>query len=115
MACARVATGVALQAGKAACDARTAASTWATSKTGTTGTVVASSASSNGWRMATTARSRPMLLRRDAPNMSTGSGMAGCGVRRNGEESKTSMPTDSSASWFTKEELAPFSSKRRTR
>ena len=56
-----------------------------------------------------------LLLRAAAPYSSGGSGSEDCDCSRSGDTSSWSMPTDSSASWCTKEELAPFSSSRRTR
>jgi hypothetical protein len=50
-----------------------------------------------------TVRSSPVLfLRVCKPNRSGGSGSDGCGSRRRGEISRSSMPTVSSASWCTK-------------
>ena len=56
-----------------------------------------------------------MLFLRCGPYSSGGRGSEDCGCSRSGDTSSWSMPTDSSASWCTKEELAPFSSSRRTR
>jgi hypothetical protein len=81
---------------------------------------VAATARSIGSRWAESARSTPSELRRPLPlalryrSTGSGSGDAGGGAAR-GEARRASTSTPGSDSWCTNDELAPFSSRRRTR
>ena len=92
-----------------------AASMSAAVATATLPRLTPASAASSGARSARQARSTPLELARDAPYKSRGKGSATASMRASGEASSTSAPRASSANWCTNDELAPFSSSRRTK
>ena len=122
---ARWASGVSFQPLKPLYRRAIAASTSAPVASGTTSARTAAMACSNGSRSAMQAKSTPFELARPLlpvpsfpafqPYSDTGIANAGLALGNSGEASNTSTSTEWSVNWCTNDELAPFSSSRRTR